>query len=255
MELIIVGITALSASLLTFFSGFGLGTIMLPVMALFFPLEIAIAATAVIHLLNNLFKVALIGNHLNKEVLFRFGITAIVFSFLGALLLGYMGDPILFQYQLLEKNIEVSGLKVLIGSLMILFSVVELLPSEKLRMDPKWLPFGGMLSGFFGGLSGHQGALRSMFLIKVGLSKEAFVATGIVIAILIDISRLTIYGKNIEISLLADQWTLLTTATLSAFAGAIGGKYLLKKVTITFLNIMVSSLVILFSLALILGWV
>ena len=33
-------------------------------------------------------------------------------------------------------------------------------------------------SGFFGGLSGMQGALRSAFLARAGLSKEAFVASG-----------------------------------------------------------------------------
>lgn len=45
---------------------------------------------------------------------------------------------------------------------------------------PHWLPLGGLLSGFFGGLSGNQGALRSAFLLKAGLSKEAFIATGTV---------------------------------------------------------------------------
>jgi len=37
-------------------SGFGLGTLLLPVFALFFPLPVAIAATALVHLANNFFK-------------------------------------------------------------------------------------------------------------------------------------------------------------------------------------------------------
>ncbi len=38
------------------------------------------------------------------------------------------------------------------------------------------------MTGFFGGLSGMQGAMRSAFLAKSGLGKEAFIATGAVIA-------------------------------------------------------------------------
>jgi uncharacterized membrane protein YfcA len=56
MELMILCLAALIASLLTFFSGFGLGTILTPVFAIFFPIEIAIALTGVVHFLNNIFQ-------------------------------------------------------------------------------------------------------------------------------------------------------------------------------------------------------
>mgnify|MGYP000679824147 CR=1 FL=1 len=65
------------------------------------------------------------------------------------------------------------------------------------------MPLGGVLSGFFGGLSGHQGALRSMFLVKCGLDATSFVATGVVIAIAIDLTRLALYGGN-QATLLAN---------------------------------------------------
>ncbi len=61
MELLIVCAAALVASGLTLFSGFGLGTLLMPVFALFVPLELAVAMTAVVHLANNLFKVGLLG--------------------------------------------------------------------------------------------------------------------------------------------------------------------------------------------------
>lgn len=84
-----------------------------------------------------------------------------------------------------------SVLKLVIGILIISFVVLELSPTfSKTALDRKWLPLGGMVSGFFGGLSGHQGAFRSMFLIKAGLEKEAFVATGVVLAVVVDLSRL-----------------------------------------------------------------
>ena len=59
MELALIAFAALVGSTLTLFSGFGLGTMMTPVFALFFPVPLAIAATAVVHLASNLFKLGL----------------------------------------------------------------------------------------------------------------------------------------------------------------------------------------------------
>jgi uncharacterized protein len=58
---------------LTFFSGFGLGTLLLPVFALFFPLETAIGLTALVHLANNLFKLALVGKYADLGVVRALG--------------------------------------------------------------------------------------------------------------------------------------------------------------------------------------
>jgi hypothetical protein len=72
-----------------------------------------------------------------------------------------------------------------------------LLPRFKtLAFDRKYLPLGGLLSGFFGGLSGLQGAMRSAFLIKAGLNKEAFIGTNTVSAVVVDVARLIVYGLS-----------------------------------------------------------
>lgn len=63
MHYFIICLVAFLTSGLTLFSGFGLGTLLLPVMALFFPIDAAIALTAVVHCLNNLFKFALLGRY------------------------------------------------------------------------------------------------------------------------------------------------------------------------------------------------
>ena len=52
---------ALAAALLTLFTGFGLGTLLLPVFVLVVPPPLAVAATAVVHLLNGVLKAALTG--------------------------------------------------------------------------------------------------------------------------------------------------------------------------------------------------
>lgn len=81
MEYIIIPLVALLASALTFFSGFGLGTILLPAFGLFFPIEIAIALTAIVHFLNNIFKLGLVFKNIDKKVVLGFGVPALLFHF------------------------------------------------------------------------------------------------------------------------------------------------------------------------------
>lgn len=74
---------------------------------------------------------------------------------------------------------------------------MELLPeAAPWRFDARLLPVEGLISGFFGGLSGNQAAFRSMFLLKAGLSKEPFIATGAVLAVIVYLARLPVYGAE-----------------------------------------------------------
>jgi uncharacterized protein len=241
-SLVIVPIVALGASLLTFVSGFGLGTLLLPVFAVFFPLEVAIMLTAIVHLLNNLFKFGLLWKEVNWPVVFRFGVPGAAGAFLGAWLMRSLGARnVLFQ-GILQP---VDPLDLTIAVLMLVFGIIELSKKISHRSFPReWLVPGGLLSGFFGGLSGHQGALRSMFLLRLGLEKQAFIATGITIACLVDLMRLPIYSGSDQLSLVGDQWHLLLISTLSAFAGAWLGKQWIPKVTLRTAQILVGILLI-----------
>jgi hypothetical protein len=255
MEIIIIVIAAFFTAMLTFFSGFGLGTILAPVFAIFFPIDVAIALTGVVHFSNNLFKIALVGKNTDKAVLLKFGIPAILASFLGAwLLLKITVLPTLYQYQLWGKDFEITPVKLIIALLLITFSILEISPSfQKVQFSKDKLMLGGALSGFFGGLSGIQGAIRSAFLIKSGLSKEAYIATGVVIACLVDFTRLTVYASRFTTANLHENLTLLISATLAAIAGALIGSKLLKKVTLRFIQLIVAVMLVLISIALGLG--
>jgi uncharacterized protein len=252
MEIIIICIAAFVTAILTFFSGFGLGTILTPVFAVFFPVEIAIALTGVVHFANNLFKIALIGKRVDKTVLLRFGIPAIFASFLGAWLLLKITDlPNIYEYQMWGRVFEITPIKLIIAILLIIFSLLEISPSyQKVQFGRNKLVLGGVLSGFFGGLSGIQGAIRSAFLIKSGLSKEAYIATGVVIASLIDITRLSVYASRFTSSNLQENSTLLIAATLSAISGAYFGKQMLKKITMRNIQMLVAIMLILIAVAL-----
>ena len=255
MEIVVIGIASLLVSLVTFFSGFGLGTILMPVFAIFFPVDVAIALTGVVHLLNNIFKLVLVGYRADKTVLLRFGIPAIIGAFIGAQLLLRIADfkPI-YEYSLGGRTFYITLVKLTIAVLLIIFSLLEVIPRFKdMQFGKNKMIIGGLLTGFFGGLSGIQGALRSAFLLKAGLSKESFVATGIVIACLVDISRLSVYFKRYISSDIKENAGLLLIATLCAFAGAIFGNLLLKKLTFSIVQTIVTIMLILLSIALGLG--
>jgi len=255
METIIIAIAALVASGLTLFSGFGLGTLLMPIIALFFPVDVAIGITAMVHFANNIFKLGLLGLHADKSVIIRFGIPAVFAAFIGAFFLGWLSslDPV-FEYSLLGKTLQVMPIKLIIGIIIISFVVLELSSAfSSITLDKRFLPIGGCISGFFGGLSGNQGAFRSMFLLKAGLSKEQFIATGIVLAVMVDSSRMLIYGWDAMSSQKTVDWFLVFVATISAFSGAFIGSRLIKKLTIHAIQIMVSSLLLIIALGLITG--
>ena len=239
MTLLVIALVAATASALTFFSGFGLGTLLLPAFAFFYPIDVAIASTAVVHFLNGLFKLALVGRHANRRVVLLFGLPAIAAAYLGARLL---------------IGLDERTAKVIIGVLLVCFTLLELSPRlAKISFPPKWLPLGGVLSGFFGGLSGMQGALRSAFLIRAGLPKEAFIGSGVVIACLIDVARLVEYVPNIMGARAGLDYSMLATAVLAAFAGAVVGNRYLKKMTLERVQRLVAVMLLLVAVGLIAG--
>ena len=253
MEYVVIAIAAFLISGLTLFSGFGLGTLLLPFFALFFPLDTAVALTAIVHLMNNLFKLALLGRRADRSVVLRFGIPAILASFAGAKsLLALSGMHPLFQYALGGKTFAVMPVKLVIAILMIVFALFEIVPRlAQLSFDRRYLTLGGLLSGFFGGLSGHQGALRSAFLLRAGLSTEGYIATGVVIACLVDFVRVPVYALHVTTADLRASGFLLAVAVAAAFLGAFVGNRFVRKVTLRSVQMIVA--VLLFSIAVGLG--
>lgn len=252
MEIIIISIAAFLVAILTFFSGFGLGTILTPVFMIFFPVELAIALTGVVHFFNNIYKLLLVGRNADKSVLIRFGIPAVIAAFIGSYILINISDlQPLFSYQAFGKQLDVFPVKFIISILLIIFAAIDLIPYfSKLQFSRNKLPIGGALSGFFGGLSGNQGALRSAFLIKAGLTKEAFIGTAVVVSTFVDFTRLSVYATRFSQSGLMDNLTVVLCATLSGIAGAYFGNKLLKKVTLRFLQVTVAIMLIVISIAL-----
>jgi uncharacterized protein len=251
----LICIVSLVASLLTFYSGFGLGTLLSAVLFVFFDVPSALLITAIVHFLNNLFKMALVYNTIDWAVVRKFGLTSIVGAFLGAVILHFASAiPPLATYTFYSKNCEVTYLKITMAVVMLFFTFFEILPFfKKYKFESIGLTTGGLISGFFGGLSGHQGALRSIFLLKANLNKDAFIGTGVMIACLVDLTRLPLYFNYKVSGVVGDNLVLIVAATLSAFLGAFVGSKLIKKITVDTIQIIVSILIIFIAILLALG--
>ncbi len=153
----------------------------------------------------------------------------------------------------------ITVVKLVVAVLIAAFAILELSPRpEKLSFGMRYIPLGGALSGFFGGLSGQQGALRSAFLIRAGLNKEKFIGTSVVSAVVVDVSRLIVYGatffsKNFEILKNQVGIGLITAAILVAFLGSFIGSRLVKKITMRTIQLIVGVLLLLISIVLGIG--
>ncbi|MEZ4800399.1 MAG: sulfite exporter TauE/SafE family protein [Flavobacteriales bacterium] len=255
MEYVVVIALALFGSFLSFFSGFGLGTLLLPAFLLVFPIEIAITAQAMVHMLNNLFKLYLLGKFANWSVIKYFGLLSVVGAFLGSYLLKNIDAHQVGSYYIFGARKDITTLNLVIGILISIFALLETQKQfQNWRMPKILMPVGGLVSGFFGGLSGHQGALRSMFLMKAGLSKEAFMGTRVVLACMVDITRIAVYSSFAFTGIILDEYKLILVATLAAFSGAYAGNHFMKIKPMEWINNFILVSLLLFSAALILGW-
>ncbi len=260
MDYFIICLTALAVSALTLVSGFGLSTLLMPVFAIFFPLPVAIASTAVVHLANNLFKIFLVGKWANLKIVMLFGIPAAIAAIVGAYLLGIFSHrPPLLTYHLLHQEFHMSWVGVIVGSIVVLASLFEFFNVlSQLSFNPLYVPLGGILSGFFGGLSGNQGMLRSSFLIKATSSKEEFIGTSVLCSVIVDVIRLVVYGwifyaSHFHTALSAESWALVVAASLTAFLGSYLGAIYTPKITYRSFKTIIGIMLLTLGAAMIIG--
>jgi uncharacterized protein len=251
----LVALAAFLGALMSFFSGFGLGTVLLPAMMIFFAPSVAIAATAVVHMLNNGFKLLLVGKHAHMPTVWSFGGWSVLGAAAGAWILTHLNDigP-LHTYSWWGGMAEITWIKCVLAFVILFFVWLEISKVlEKHTITQRWFGLGGLVSGFFGGLSGHQGAVRSAFLMNAGFSKETFIGTRAAIAALVDATRITVYIGSIGAGWSEMDHSLLLVATAAAFSGAFLGNRWLKKTTSAFVDRFVSGSLVVFALLLATG--
>ena len=262
MDHVIVGTAAALVSTLAVFTGFGLGTVLLPVFALFFPAELAVGATAVVHGAANVLKVALLGRHADRSIVVRFGLPAVLGAFVGAAALGLVSrlSPVA-EYSIGGFRALLTPINLVLGALIFAFGLFELHPRLRaLEFDRRHLVLGGALSGFFGGLSGHQGALRSAFLAKLKITTETFAGTSAVVSLLVDLARIAVYGAAFLAPgsaglFVGDVGRLVATAVAAAFLGVLIGRSFVRKVKMHAVRTTTGVLLLVVAVALALGLV
>lgn len=262
MDLLLIPLLAAFIAAITLLSGFGLGTVLMPVFALFFPIEVAIAATGVVHLTNNLFKLALVGKWADRTVAFRFGIPAVIAAFIGAAILSLLTPAAPLHTYTLDwfsngpgHTATITPAKLITALILATFATLELLPAyQRLALPPQFLSLGGFLSGFFGGLTGMQGALRAPFLLRANLTKDQFVGTTNVVSTAVDLTRLAVYALGFTYLAKVKDYTVLTEprtitlVALTAVAGCVGsllGKRFLRNITLRTVRTLVATLLFL----------
>lgn len=215
MEVLLILILVVVASGIGTLTGFGLSTIMIPVLVIFYPLPQTLLFVGIIHSFGNLWKLILFKSGLRWRLILYFVLPGAAATFLGASLV-----------------FDVSGERLarILGAFLICY-VLYLFVQSSFRIASSWYTAagGGALSGFLAGIFGIGGAVRSAFLSAFDLPKEVYIATSGAIAIIIDAVRLAIYldkGVRLEPLLL---WGLLLFVPAS-FLGAIIARRIVDKI-------------------------
>ncbi len=227
---LLVGLVAAIAGGIATISGFGIGSLLTPLLAFKVGTGIAIAGVSMAHFFGTLLRFILWRKHVNKQLLLSFGLTSAVGGLIGALL----------------HNVLFNTILTIIFGLLLLFAGIMGLTglSEKLRFRGAAAWIAGVLSGFFGGLVGNQGGIRSASMLGFKLNQKEFVATATAIALMVDVARMPVYisfqGKQ-----LLDIWELILIATIGVFIGTIAGSWVLIKIPEKLFKKVISAIILL----------
>jgi uncharacterized membrane protein YfcA len=196
-------------------AGFGSSALLIPVAFSFFDLRTAIFLVACFHLFNNLFKIRLFWDKIDFRTFFYFGFPSICFAFGGAALIAILPIDVISK---------------ILAVFLIVYAVYLLFkPKFAVRKNQWTAILGGSLSGFFAGLIGLGGAIRSSFLMAFDFPKEVYVATSAMIAVVIDFTRIPTYIFTGSVQARSELY-LIPFLIVSAYFGVRLGKTLLNRI-------------------------
>ena len=192
--------------------GFGIGSLMTPLLAVRYGTATAVALVTVPHAIATAVRCWRLRAHINREVLLQFGLLSAAGALTGALIYTRLGPGTLTK---------------VLGGLLLLTAVAQLT-----GWASHWQPKGplvalfGLASGFFGGVAGNQGGLRSAALTTFGLAPLAFVATATATGLMVDAVRMPVYLWHSG-SVLLSLWAPILVGTIGVLIGTVAGERLL----------------------------
>lgn len=212
MDILYIALLTLLSAVIGTITGFGTSTIMIPVLVMFMPPLEAIFLVSIIHWFGNVWKISLFRSGFDFKLIALFGVSGFLASYAGAAL---------------SLDVDQNILLRLLGIFLMAYSFSLIFKSNiKIQAGTKTALFGGTLSGFFAGMFGIGGAIRSAFLLIYDLPKTVYIATAGAIGLLVDSTRIVTY--YIGGTTMAERlwWGLLVFIPISFF-----GAYAAKKIT------------------------
>ena len=195
-------------------AGFGIGSLLTPVFATQVPLKLAVAAVSIPHLLATGIRFLMMREHVDRRLLWSFGIFSALGGLAGALAHRWATSP---------------ALTIVFGCALLLASLSELTGAARrvqLRGASAWIA--GAMSGILGGLVGNQGGIRSAALLGFRTTRAAFVATATAVALLVDGARMPVY-LWLEGKALVDLLVPIGIACAGCVAGTFWGRKVLER--------------------------
>ena len=212
---IVFALAAVVAGGIAAVTGFGIGSLLTPVLALQTGTRLAVAAVTIPHLIGSAVRFWRLRAYVDRRVLLGFGIASAAGGLAGALL---------------HTRVPGRTLAVIFGILLALAAVAELTGwIQRVRWGRAAAWAAGALSGVLGGLAGNQGGIRSAAMLGFEVPKESFVATATAVALFVDGARLPVYlvAEGGEIVRL---WPLLLAASVAVVAGTLAGTHILGRI-------------------------
>jgi len=207
--LILVWLVSVAAGATAAVAGFGIGSLLTPLLALRLGTPVAVAAVAVPHAAATILRAWRLRRAVDWPLFRRFGLWSAAGGLVGALVFARLGGPALTR---------------VLGVLLLLTAASGLTGwATRVRL-PAWAAWLlGLLSGFFGGVVGNQGGLRAGALLGLGLSPAAFVATSTMAGVVVDVVRAPIYVARAG-GAVGAAWPLVLAATAGALLGTLLGE-------------------------------
>jgi uncharacterized protein len=213
-ETILFFISALISEIIGTLAGFGSSTIFLPLALLFVDFKTAIILVAIFHLFGNFSRIIFFRQGFDKRIILQFGVPSILFSLLGAFMIGILPQPVL---------------KLVLGIFLITTSVSFLIkPGLKIPTNTSTFIAGGSVTGFITALVGTGGALRATLLQGFNIEKVKYIATAATIALATDATRIPVYLSQ---GFLTEQYSLYIPILFGiALAGSFIGRKIVKRI-------------------------
>ncbi|MBX3077097.1 sulfite exporter TauE/SafE family protein [Candidatus Obscuribacterales bacterium] len=211
----VVGVVAAIAGAVASVAGFGIGSIVTPVMSLQVDTKLAVAAVSIPHFIGSAIRCWSLRKDIDRKILLSFGITSALGGFGGAAIYSWIqAPPLTFVFGVILIFAGTMGITRL---------------NEKLRFHGSSAWIAGAISGGLGGLVGNQGGIRSAALLGFELNKSAFVATATAIGLFVDTARMPVYFLS-QMNNIIHIWPLVLAGSIGVVVGTLIGMRLLHSI-------------------------